>query len=302
LNQDQQNRRGVLAMLAAMAFFVGNDVLIKLATVHFPVGQALALRSAFALFASLALVIALGSLSDLKQLGNRRLVARGSIEALVAVTFITALAKLPIGNINAILQASSIIIVALAAIMRIEMVGWRRWSAIIIGFVGVLFIVRPSTDGFNAYALLALFSAFLVAIRDLVTRGISKEISSGAITTGTIIMVGLAGLSMKSIEVWQPIAVRETLYLLGAALFVTGGNFAIVVAFRAADISLVSGFRYSILVFSIIAGVLIWGDWPDLPATIGSVLIVGSGLYAMHRQRLRGRQVRMAAQTGTQVP
>jgi drug/metabolite transporter (DMT)-like permease len=295
LNQNQQNRRGVVAMLAAMALFVGNDVLIKLATVHFPVGQAIALRSGFALFASLALVMMLGSLSDLKQLNNRRLVLRGCLEALVAVTFITALAKLPIANINAILQASSIIIVALAAVMRIEVVGWRRWMAIVIGFIGVLFIVRPSADGFNGYALLALFSAFLVAIRDLVTRGIGREITSSAITTGTIIMVGLAGLAMKNVEVWQPLAVRETLYLLGAALFVTGGNFAIVVAFRAADVSLVSGFRYSILVFSIIAGVLIWGDWPDVPAMIGSILIVGSGLYAMHRQRLRERDARARA-------
>jgi drug/metabolite transporter (DMT)-like permease len=295
LNQDQQNRRGIVAMLAAMALFVGNDVLLKLATVHFPVGQAIALRSSFALFASLALVMALGSLSDLKQLNNRRVLGRGCLEALVAVTFITALTKLPIANINAILQASSIIIVALAAIMRIEVVGWRRWMAIIIGFVGVLFIVRPGVDGFNAYALLALFSAFLVAIRDLVTRGISREVSSSAITTGTIIMVGLAGLAMKSVEVWQPLALRETLYLLGAALFVTGGNFTIIVAFRAADISLVSGFRYSILVFSIIVGVLIWGDWPDMPAIIGSVLIVGSGLYAMHRQRLREREARAVA-------
>lgn len=295
MNQDQQNRRGVVAMLAAMALFVGNDVLIKLATAYFPVGQAIAMRSAFALFASLALVMALGSLSDLKQLGNRQLVIRACLEALVAVTFISALAKLPIANINAILQASSIIIVALAAVLRIEVVGWRRWTAIIVGFIGVIFIVRPGVDGFNAYALLALFSAFLVAIRDLVTRGISREISSSAITTGTIIMVGLAGLSMKSLEIWQPVEARETLYLLGAALFVTGGNFAIVVAFRAGDVSLVSGFRYSILVFSLVAGVLIWGDWPDMPAMIGSVLIVGSGLYAMHRQRLKERAARMVA-------
>lgn len=301
MNQDQQNRRGVMAMLVAMALFVGNDVLIKLATLHFPVGQAIALRSAFALVASLALVMAVGSLSDLRHLKNRQLILRACVEAVVAIAFISALAKLPIANINAILQASSIIIVALAAIMRIEVVGWRRWTAIIIGFIGVLFIVRPSADGFNSYALLALFSAFLVAVRDLVTRGIGQEVSSGAVTTGTIIMVGLAGLSMKSVEVWQALALRETLYLLGAGLFVAGGNFAIIVAFRAGDVSLVSGFRYSILVFSIIAGVLIWGDWPDLPAWIGSILIVGSGLYAMHRQRLKEREARALALSNGQA-
>lgn len=300
MNKEQENRRGVIAMLAAMALFVGNDVLTKLGLAHYPVGQAIALRNAFALVAALVLVMSLGTLSDLKQLGNRRLILRGCLEALVATTFITALAKLPIGNINAILQASSIIIVAMAAVLRIESVGWRRWTAIIVGFVGVLFVVRPSADGFNAYALLALLSAFLVAARDLVTRGIGKDVSSSAVTMGTIIMVGLAGLSMKSVETWQPLALRETLYLLGAALFVTGGNFTIVVAFRAADVSLVSGFRYSILVFSIIAGVLIWGDWPDLSAIVGSILIVGSGLYAMHRQRLKERGARATLPSGGQ--
>lgn len=276
-------------MLAAMACFVGNDVLMKLSTAFYPTGQTIALRNSIALVVTLVLISAFGQLADLKQLANWKVLARGLIEGLVAVTFISALSKLPLGNINAILQASSIIIVALAALLKIEKVGWRRWAAVLVGFVGVLMIVRPSVDGFNAYALLALLSAVLVAARDLLTRGIGRQISSATVTISTVILVGLAGLSLKAVEVWQPLVLPETLYLAAAAILVSAGNFAIIVAFRSGEISVISGFRYSILVFSILAGALIWGDFPDVPALLGSSLIVASGLYAMHRQRLAQR-------------
>lgn len=289
---EQHSRRGILAMLAAMALFTGNDVLMKLATATYPVGQVIAIRSLFAGIATLVLVIVLGSVRDLKWLTHRKAVARGLLEGLIAATFITALSKLPVSNVNAIMQASSLIIVAFAAILRLEVIGWRRWAAVIVGFIGVLIIVRPSAEGFNAYAVLALFSACLIAIRDLVTRGISKDIPSAVITLSTMLIVGAAGLSMWSFETWQPLVWNQIFYLLGAAAFVAGGNLAIIIAFRAADVSLVSGFRYSILVFSIIAGAVIWNEWPDALALLGSALIVSSGLYAMHRQRLRERQIR----------
>lgn len=294
MNQLPENRRGVIAMLSAMALFVGNDVLVKLATVAYPAGQTMAVRSVFASCAAFGLVAALGSLGELGKLANPRVMLRAALEAAVAATFITALAKLPIGNINAILQASSLILVALAAMLRIEVIGWRRWLAVVVGFAGVLLIVRPSTEGFNGYALLALACAALVAVRDLVTRGIGNEIPSGIITLTTTVSVGIVGLGMLGFETWQPLVLRETLYLLGAALFVAGGNYAIIVAFRTADVSLVTGFRYSILVFSIIAGLVIWGDFPDPLALAGCALIVGSGLYALHRQRLRDRQAEPA--------
>lgn len=292
-------KNGIAAMLLAMGLFVCSDTLMKLATAAYPPGQTMAIRSLFASTAVLVTVLSFGSMKDLALLRNRRVMLRAGLEGLVAATFITSLAKLPLGNINAILQASSLIIVAMVAVLRIEVIGWRRWTAVAIGFVGVLLIVRPSADGFNVYALLALASAILVAVRDLVTRSIGKDISSGVVTLATTISVGIAGVAMLGYEIWQPLVLRETLFLLAAAGFVAGGNFAIIVAFRSGDVSLVSGFRYSILVFSIIAGFLIWGEVPDLPAIVGSALIVGSGLYALHRQRLRERLAKPCTALGS---
>jgi len=284
------NRRGVIAMVCAMALFVVNDAFVKLATAAYPTGQVLAIRGVFATAAALLLVRSFGSLSDLKAMREPMVLMRGVIEGLVAITFITALAKLPLANMTAILQAASLIVVALAAMLGMERVGWRRWLAIGVGFVGVLIIVRPSADGFNVYAVVALASALLVGFRDLMTRRIGVDVPSTVITFSTTLVVGSMGLVLGLTETWRPFALRETLYLVAAALFVALGNYAIIVAYRDADVSLVSGFRYTVLVFAIVLGAAIWGDWPDAPSLAGAALIVGSGLYTLHRQRVRARE------------
>jgi drug/metabolite transporter (DMT)-like permease len=283
------NRRGVLAMIAAQLAFVCNDAFVKLATAAYPTGQVIAVRGLFAIATALLLVRAFGRFSDLKAIMNPLVLARGAVEALTALLFITALAQLPLANITAILQSASLMIVAMAAMLGIERVGWRRWLAVIVGFVGVLLIVRPAAEGFTLYSLVALASAFTVAARDLLTRSIQAKVPSTVVTFSTTVMVCLVGWAMGMGETWVPLRPQETLYLVAAALFVATGNFAIVIAYRDADVSLVSGFRYTVLIFAIALGIAIWGDWPDILATSGAALIVGSGLYAMHRQRVRSR-------------
>lgn len=286
------NRRGVLAMVAAMALFVVNDALVKLATATYPTGQVLAVRGLFATLAALALVRSFGRFSDLKALAQPLVVLRGLLEGVIAFTFITALAKLPLANITAILQAASLIVVAMAAMLGIERVGWRRWLAICVGFAGVLIIVRPTADGFNVYSLVALASAVLVGVRDLLTRRIGVNIPSSVVTFSTTAVVCLMGWLIGLAEVWQPLQLKPTLFLIAAAVFVALGNYAIIVAYRDADVSLVSGFRYTVLVFAIVIGVAVWGEWPDLPALAGAGLIVGSGLYTLRRQRVRATESR----------
>lgn len=280
------NRRGVLAMIGAMAAFVVNDALVKLATSAYPTGQVLAIRGLFAVAAALLLLRGTSGFADLKALRNPLVLARGALEGVIAFTFITALAHLPLANITAILQAASLIVVALAALLGVEQVGWRRWLAIGVGFIGVLVIVRPAADGFTIYSLVALASAVLVGFRDLMTRRISAQVPSGVIALSTTIVVCAMGWLLGMAEVWRPLRLTETLYLIGAAAFVALGNFGIIVAYRDADVSLVSGFRYMVLVFAIIVGIVIWGDWPDLASLTGAALIVGSGLYTLHRQRV----------------
>ena len=285
------NRRGVIAMVAAMATFVVNDVLVKLSTQTLPTGQVLAIRGLFAVAACLLLVCMFGRFSDLRAMAHPMVALRGALESAIAFTFILALAHLPLANITAILQAASLILVAMAAILGIEKVGWRRWAAVVLGFIGVLIVVRPSSEGFTIYSLVALASAALVGARDLVTRQIGAGVPSTVVTFTTTIVVCITGWVIGLAETWQPVGQRELIYLMGAALFVAAGNYAIIVAFRDADVSLVSGFRYTVLVFAIALGALVFGDLPDLTALFGTCLIVGSGLYTLHRQRVRTAEV-----------
>ncbi|MCP4562670.1 MAG: DMT family transporter [Bosea sp.] len=282
-----QNRRGIIAMMAAMTLFCCNDALMKLAREVFPAGQALALRTIFAMVASLALVVFMSDWRKLP-LGLRPVVlARAGFEALCALTFIWALGLLPLANITAIVMASPLLIVLLAVLLRIESVGWRRALALTVGFIGVLIVMRPSADGFSAAALVALAGAGFVAIRDLTTRFISSDVPSTVVSLTATVVVGLLGVGMSALETWQSPGRIELAYLAGAALLVTAGSFSIISAFRNTDVGVVAGYRYSVVPIAVLIGWLVWGETPDKIAYAGIALIVGSGLYTLHRQRVR---------------
>jgi drug/metabolite transporter (DMT)-like permease len=282
-----ENRRGIVFMVAAMSLFIGNDTLMKLAREVFPAGQAIALRTVFAVIAGLAMVFLLKEGGKLGMALRPIVLLRGLIESAVALSFIWALGLLPLGNITAILMTSPLIIVVLAVMLRIERIGWRRTLAVAVGFCGVLLVVRPAADGFNLAAIVALISAILVGWRDLLTRRIGNDVPSTVISLTTTVLVGLVSIGYGLFETWQPFWRIETLYLAGAAVLVSSGSFFIVGAFRNTDLGVVSGYRYSIVVFAVLMGYIVWGEVPDPVAFAGIALIVGSGLYTMHRQRVR---------------
>lgn len=282
-----QNRRGIIAMLAAMSLFCCNDALMKLAREAFPAGQAVALRAVFAILAGLVLVVLMGDTRKLPLAIRPLVLARASVEALGAVTFNWALGLLPLANITAIVMASPLLIVLLAALLRIETIGWHRTLALVIGFVGVLIVMRPNADGFSAAALIALASTCLVAIRDLTTRFISSDIPSTIVSLAAMVIVGLLGFGMGLVETWQSPWRVEMLYLGLAALLVTAASFCIIDAFRNTDVGIVAGYRYSVVLVAVLIGWLVWGETPDKVAFAGIALIVGSGLHTLHRQRAR---------------
>jgi drug/metabolite transporter (DMT)-like permease len=296
----EQNRRGILAMLAAMALFVGNDTLMKLAREVYPAGQAITVRTAFALLASLGLVIAFRDGPKLRLAMTPIVLLRGLIDAGVTLTFIWALAELPLADVTAILLASPIIIVALAVILRIERVGWRRSIAVFVGFCGVLVVLRPAADSFNIAALVALGSACLAACRDLLTRQIDNDIPSTVIALMTTAIVGVVACGYGLFEVWAPIWRRETLYVAAAAALMTAGSICIISAYRNTDVGVVSGYRYSVVILAVIVGYLVWGQVPDPVAFFGIALIVASGLYTMHRQSVvPGSKLKIAGRPPT---
>jgi drug/metabolite transporter (DMT)-like permease len=301
VSSDRSNRSAIVAMLAAMALFTGNDTLTKLATAELPPGQIMGIRGTFAVLLIMGLVVAMGEARQLRELRSPILALRAVLEASVAFTFLTALGHLQLANITAILQATPIIITVLTVLLGLETVGWRRWSAIVVGFLGVLLIVKPSLGGLNIYAGMALASAAMVALRDLVTRSIKPRVPTVVVTLATTAIVTLLGFALSLQETWQPLSAREIALLGGAAVFVTLGNLAVIKAYRIGEMSVVSPFRYAVILTSLTTGFLVFGEWPDLISVAGIGLIVLSGLYTVHREQVRLRQARQHAPAALRI-
>ena len=288
------NRRGILAMLAAMACFVLNDALVKAVAASHPPGQVMALRGVFAVAFALILSVVFNG-ARLRGGASPLVLARGLLEALVAALFITALSRLPLANITAILQTTPILLTVASVVLGIERVGWRRWGAVGVGFLGVLLIVRPSATGFNAFALVALSSAVLAVARDLVTRRISSVVPAATVTLTSNVMVALLGASLAPIESWPTPGWDAVGLLAGAAALVTLGSLSLVVAYRNAEISVVAPFRYSIVVLAIVLGFVLFGEWPDPLACLGIGLVVASGVYTISGEQARRREAQRAS-------
>jgi drug/metabolite transporter (DMT)-like permease len=279
--QIQDSKRGILLILTAMALYVVNDSLVKLVTKHYSVEQILVVRGVFAITFMMALILRSGHLNKLRESLDKLILIRAILEALTAISFIIALSHLPIADLTVLMQMTSIIIVVLTALTGMNSIQPPVWIAVVIGFCGVLFMVKPGTSEFSIYTLIGLLTTFFVASRDLITRKINPAIPTVIVSLTTTVSVVVIGL-LPGTSNWAPLEWRETLYLLAAALFVTIGNLCAVKAHRIASPSLLAPFRYSVLIWAFLSGFVIFGDWPDLLSVIGAALIVSAGLYTLH--------------------
>lgn len=287
------NRRGIIAMLAAVAWFVTSDTLLKLAGGSYPTSQIIAVRGGFAVLTALTMTIALGGRKHLRAMFRPLVGLRALLETCTTFSFIAALVHMPLANITAILQGTPLLMTVIAAATGMETIRWRRWLAIVVGFTGVLIVIRPTGAGFDHWSALALLSACCAASRDLVTRRIGPDIPSVVVMFATTLALALAGLlvgASDSFATWTPLHLRDILLMAGSAVVVSMGNVCIVMAYRNTDISLVASFRYSVILWAIALGYFIWGDLPDMPAIAGTMLIIASGLYTIHRERVRARE------------
>jgi drug/metabolite transporter (DMT)-like permease len=220
-------------------------------------------------------------------------------EAGGTVAYLLALAHLPIANVSAVQQALPLAVTMGAALFFGEGVGWRRWLAIATGFAGVLVIVRPGFSGFSAYSLLVLASVVSCAVRDLATRRIPSDIPTlliSAVTSLAMTMLGAALL--PAMGGWSPMDTNGTALLALAAVLVLIGYQFIIMAMRVGDISFIAPFRYTALLWSIGLGIIVFGDFPDGIMIVGSLIIVGSGLYTLYRERIVGRKMPAAESAG----
>lgn len=280
-----ENGRAILFMMLAMAGFIVNDSFVKLVSERLPLGEIMFVRGMMALVLVLALAVFNGEVRRFSLLVNRIVGLRVFAEVTATVLYLTALFNMEIANATAILQALPLLVTAGAAVFLGAPVGWRRWTAIAVGFCGVLLIVRPGMEGFNAWALIALASVLFMALRDLATNVLPKSIPTLGVTFATLVGVTVTGIALSLGETWVMPTLPDLTFLAAAALFILIGFVAIINAMRIGDISLVAPFRYSIIVWAIIIGFVVWGDVPDLPTLAGIAIVVATGLYSLMRER-----------------
>jgi drug/metabolite transporter (DMT)-like permease len=283
------NAAGILSVLLAMALFVLNDSMVKLASEHVPVTEVMAVRGLMAVALMGAIVAATVQPARWHQIMQPRVLVRGLLEVLLVITFLIALPHLPLADITAIQQATPLALTALSAVVLKEHVGWRRWVAVAVGFVGVLLVIQPTGQGINVYALSALACALLVAARDIVTRGIDPTIPTPLITFTTTLTVMVAGFAGAPLETWVAPSGYVLALFAGSAVLVTAANFFIIRAYREGEISVIAPFRYSGVLWAVLLGFIIWGHIPNTLAIAGTAILVASGLYIMHREAMRKR-------------
>ncbi len=282
------NARAALLMMSAMAAFTLNDTFMKLLSGQMPLFQILFLRGIGAILGFAIIARVMGGLSLRLARGDRLLVLLRTVgEIGAAYFFVTALFNMPLANVNAIMQALPLTVTLAAALFLKERVGWRRLTAILIGFMGVLLIVRPGPDGLNTYALLALASVACVTLRDLSTRRLPVRVPSLTIAlAGAVGVTAFAGVG-SIWEEWARPEARDWTYLAGSSVFVVAGYILSVGAMRGGDLGFVAPFRYMGLLWALVLGFAVFGEWPDPVTMLGAGLIVGTGLFTLYRERAR---------------
>lgn len=285
------NLRGIVSVLLAMAFFVVSDSIVKLAGDMMPTTQIMAVRGLIAVVLTGTIAASSVSVERWHLVLQPRVVLRAMIEAAVAVLFLVALPYLPLPDITAIQQVTPLVLTVFSAVILKETVGWRRWLAVLAGFIGVVLVIQPTGQGINIFALSALACAVLVAVRDIVTRGLDPSIPTALVTFATTVTVCLTGWIGRPLETWTEPSTYGLALLAGSAVLVSLANVFIIRAFRGAEVSVVAPFRYAGVLWALVLGFFIWGYVPNALAIAGTVVLVASGLYVMHREALRRRQL-----------
>lgn len=283
------NQRGIVAMIAAMAAFAINDAMMKYLAATLPVSEIMVLRGLVAAGVVIVVMWRMGDLAAFAEARRWPVLLRAFFEAAVTLSYLSALRTLPLGLVTAILQATPLIMTAIAAVWGKETVGWRRWAAVAIGFGGMLLIVQPSPSGLEPAMMLAVFSALLVTFRDLSTRLVHPRVPSLVIVLAASLGSTIGGGLLSLTQVWSMPNLAEAALIFSAAIAVLAGNTFITIAFRGTEVSAVSPFRYSAVPFALLIGFFVWGDVPNFLATWGIVIVVAAGLYAMRREAIRAR-------------
>ena len=285
--------KGIGFSILASMLLTASDTIAKLLSGAWPVSEIMVIRGTTILGFLLIVMVLRGRLHALRIQNRSAMAIRAAAICLATFLFLNALHRMPIADALSIVFISPVFATLLAVVFLKERVGWRRWTAMGMGFVGVLIALNPGDllgDRVAPYAvevaLLPLATAFMTASRDVASRRLVSGDDSLGIMFYTVLAVVCFGLVVTPwSEPWQAPAPREIGLVLGTAVLMFGAYFLQIESFRFAPVNLVVPFRYASLIFAAVLGFLVFGDMPSANMAAGALVIVGSGLYIWWRER-----------------
>ena len=214
------------------------------------------------------------------------LALRTAAEVAAAFLFIAAIFRMPLANATAILQALPLTVTAAAALFLGERVGRRRWMAVGVGLVGVVMMLRPGFGGFGAPSLLALAAVLAVTLRDVATRRMDAAIPVNVVVLTAALGITLTAAFALPVTGWAPVSTQAAALLAGSSVFLVIAYRLSVAVMRAGEVSESAPFRYTGLVWALVAGLVVFGEWPDAVTLLGAGVVVGAGLFTLRRERI----------------
>jgi drug/metabolite transporter (DMT)-like permease len=284
--KQSDNMMGIMLMLGAMAMFAVEDAFIKKLSAGMGTGQILLILGlgGFAIFAFIAKRQGARVFSRDLLLGP--VLLRNFGEIMGTSGYVLAVVLTPLSSASAILQATPLAVALGAALFLGQAVGWRRWVAIIVGFIGVLIVIRPGLGGFRPASLFAVQGVIGLSIRDLATRAMPTRVSSMVLSAygfGVVVPAGLVMMLFEGPAVLPDVV--QSAYILAALIVGPVGYYMIVAAMRVGEVAVVTPYRYVRLVFAMAIGVLAFGEVLDFYTLLGATIIIGSGLFTIYRER-----------------
>jgi drug/metabolite transporter (DMT)-like permease len=279
------NLTGIAAMVAATALFTCGDAAMKLVSATLPTGETIGVRGLSSVAIVTIAAFSTGAIYRLKDALVRVMAWRSMGDVGSAVFFQAALARMPFADLMGILQMTPLSLTAASALFLGERVGWRRWTAVAIGFAGALLVIKPGSSAFNAWALLAVVSVLSATWRDVSTRRLDVALSPLLIMLLSQLAVAAAGLGCWAFETWQVPSPAELLALVLASLFSLVGHLCVIHSLRSGEVAAVAPFRYAGIVWAILIGYAIWQQLPDGLTFAGILVLVSAGLYTFFREQ-----------------
>lgn len=283
------NPAATLLMVGSMAAFAVEDLFLKRAAMALPPGQVIAMTGLAGALVFWFIALLRGQPILTRRALRGAPLIRMLAEAGASILYVSALALIPLSVNSALLQASPLVVTMGAAVFLGEAVGWRRWTAIAVGFLGVLIVLQPWDAGFQAAGLLTVLAVIILAARDLATRAMPAEIGTFQLTTWAYLALVPAGLVLMAWMGEAPAPVDASRWTDLTLALVSGlfGYYGVTAAMRLGEVAVVAPFRYSRLVFALMLAVIFLAERPGPATLIGAALVIGSGLYTFARERRR---------------